>query len=112
MGRRTQFGPIFIIFMVPPLSLQANRTRCQAHELQWCHLPPDRHRNRSQRRGWRQQSPAPAAVWFTVLPKPARYSTLYQIAVEVPEDIADGNQPLVVTQAGAVSNVTILPVRK
>ena len=37
---------------------------------------------------------------------------LYQIAVKVPEDAADGNQPLVVTQAGAVSNVTILPVRK
>lgn len=37
---------------------------------------------------------------------------LYQIAVKVPEDIADGNQSLVVAQAGAVSNVTILPVRK
>ena len=37
---------------------------------------------------------------------------LYQIAVQVPEDTPDGNQTLVVTEAGAVSNVTILPVRK
>ena len=37
---------------------------------------------------------------------------LYQIAVKVPEDTPDGNQTLVVSQAGAASNVTILPVRK
>ena len=37
---------------------------------------------------------------------------LYQIAFTLPDDTPDGPQTLTVSQAGAVSNTTILPVRK
>ena len=37
---------------------------------------------------------------------------LYQIAFTLPADVPDGNQMLTVSQAGAVSNVTIVPVKR
>ena len=37
---------------------------------------------------------------------------LYQINLTVPADTPDGNQPLIVTQSGTPSNITILPIRK